>query len=466
MSVAPPNPASDDAITAARYMRAPSPLRPLGTAAATADAHRLGGEPGETSEAARGVPEAVPGPVPVPVPVPVPTPAAFGDSGAALPPPMPSSSEPNPDPTPPPSPPPPPAALSIISQLSASARANSACAAANLCMARTSPAPNSAWNLGSSSRMRSTMASYVALASSRRASAARHSGSVVATDRPLAEITASYLSDKISYSSNASARSWNVSRTAPMARKKSLKWGLSSRTSSAARSSCALTPVSRSAQSPMALSVSPNSTHLLRRAMGRPHVLSHSPAARAATPSSHSCVELTRWRSCAARSFAARRKFTTSSSIFFVYSTIWRYCGSSSFSTLSVVREEPQPNQPPADEDEDEAEGRVVVFSDAAAKDADDDEDDLAPRAPLVPAGAPPTPPMPRAARKASPFPSVKKQRSAGELYTSGWSHRRSRNVLSLATTRLAKSPSRSTVLDSGPSAALGEGSAGRMAPG
>ena len=41
LSVAPPTPASDDAITAARYMRAPSPLRPLGTAASTADAHRL-----------------------------------------------------------------------------------------------------------------------------------------------------------------------------------------------------------------------------------------------------------------------------------------------------------------------------------------------------------------------------------------------------------------------------------------
>ena len=287
----------------------------------------------------------------------------------------------------------------------------------------------------------------------------------MATDRPLAEMTASYASDKISYSSNASARSWNVSRTPPTARRKSLKCGLSSRTSSAARSSCASAPVRRSAQSPMALSVSPNSTHLLRRAMGRPHVFSHSPAARAATPSSHSCVELTRWRSCATRSLAARRMFTASSSIFFVYSTIWRYCGSSSFNTLSTVREEPQPNQ--EEEEEEEEEGRTT--REGGCSDAGDSVDDLAPprEAPKPPmAGFPAEPPADRAARNASPFPSVKKQRSVGELYTSGWSHRRSRNVLSLATTRRANSPSRSTVMDSGPSAALGEGSAGRMAPG
>ena len=289
----------------------------------------------------------------------------------------------------------------------------------------------------------------------------------MATDRPFAEMTASYASDKISYSSNASARSWNVSRTPPTARRKSLKCGLSCRTSSAARSSCASAPVRRSAQSPMALSVSPNSTHLLRRAMGRPHVFSHSPAARAATPSSHSCVELTRWRSCATRSLAARRMFTASSSIFFVYSTIWRYCGSSSFNTLSTVREEPQPNQ--EEEDEDEDEGRTT--REEVCADAGDSVDDLAPKPPIAgfPAEPPPTPiagAPARAARNASPFPSVKKQRSVGELYTSGWSHRRSRNVLSLATTRRANSPSRSTVMDSGPSAALGEGSAGRMAPG
>ena len=103
-------------------------------------------------------------------------------------------------------------------------------------------------------------------------------------------------------------------------------------------SSCASSPVNASAQSANAPSTVPNDTHLLLRAKGRPQPDSHSPIARALFPSSNSLVAFTRCSNCFMYSLALSRKPTIWSSIFFVYSITCKYCGSSSLSTLDIVR--------------------------------------------------------------------------------------------------------------------------------